>query len=57
MFLGNEVKGQWEKLESPMCMKRTFCLICSNMPIIDPEQVLESKRLSGMVATLCVTLL
>ena len=53
----NEVRGQREKLERPMCMECSFCLICSHMLIIGPNHVLESKRLSGMVASFGVTLL
>ena len=34
-----------------------FWLICSNVLIIGPNHILESKRLSEMVATIGVTLL
>ena len=34
-----------------------FCLICSHMLIIGPKHDLESKRLSGLFASLGLTLL
>ena len=43
-----------EKLGKSNVYEMNFSLICSNMLIIGPNHILESKRLSEMVAILGV---
>ena len=45
------------KIEESYRYGMRFWLICSNMLITGPKHILESRRLSGMVATLGITLL